>query len=159
MNRIRTTFAVVALGAVVASCGGGRDDELTAAAESQLAPLAAQVRDRASSFDPDGARVALEQLRGAVSELLAADRLGDDRADDILAAAADVEHRLATAPTTTTTTTTTTTAPPAPIVVPDDDDDGDDDERGAAPEDFEESRGKEPKEPKAPKGPKERRED
>jgi hypothetical protein len=128
MTAMRASLAVLLIGALLASCGGGGDDELTADAEQRLAPLVQQVRDRAGSFDPDGARVALAELRGAVAELRGDDQLGDDRAAAILATAADVEHRLSLAPTTTTTTTTTTTAPPpppAPVVAPEDDASGD----------------------------------
>jgi hypothetical protein len=113
-RRTRTAAAVVVLGVLAACCGGGGDD-LTRRAEARLAPLVDQMRARAGSFDPDGAQLALAELRAQVAVLRERGGIGDDRAAEILAMAVEVERRLVLAPTTTTTTTTTTLPPPPPV--------------------------------------------
>jgi hypothetical protein len=112
VNRTATAFAltvVVALALVLGACGDSGND-LSQDASRKLVPLVGSVRQAAQSFDPDGAARALADLRRQVDRLRAKGEISEGRTNEILAAAARVEARLALAP--TTTTTTTTTSPP-----------------------------------------------
>jgi hypothetical protein len=105
---------LVTLALSLSACGGASND-ISANARDQLAPMVAEVRRLASSYDPYGALLALGRLRDTVVTLHNRGELGDDRAVAIFSAARDVERKLASAPTTTTTTTSTTLPPvPAP---------------------------------------------
>lgn len=104
---------------LLAACGGesgGISDETSRSLQSQVQ----SIRQSAQSFDPDGVARGLAELRASVAELKAQGELDDERAAEILAAAADVEAQIDVVP-------TTTTAPPPP---PPDEDEDDDDDKG-----------------------------
>jgi hypothetical protein len=109
--------AFVALALHACSSGGGQA-RLSTGAQRQLAPMVQTVRQAAETNDPAGAAAALDDLRRTVATLERAGSIDPSRADAILAAAAQVEGRLALVPTTTTTTTTTTRPLPSLPSVP-----------------------------------------
>ncbi len=96
---------------VVTSCGGGSD--MSDGASQRLDAIVERVRDASEHWSPSDATAALADLRREVSDLHRAGKVSDERAAQLLSAAAAVESHLDLVPT-TTTTTTTTTAPPAP---------------------------------------------
>ena len=105
---LRIRPAVVAAGLVaMAACGGGSPAISDGAARSLQADVQA-VRQAARSFDPAGVETGLVDLRTSVAQLKADGEIDDERAAEILAAAADVEALVDEVP-------TTTTAPP-PVV-------------------------------------------
>jgi hypothetical protein len=133
---MKVIAAAMVIALIAVACGGD-DNQMLGDARARLAPLVQEVRNRVESFDPDGARSALAGVRETVATLRAEDAIDEQRASEILAAAADVENRLTLTPTTTTsTTTTTTTTAPSTVPAPDDEDrTGDDRGKGNDGED------------------------
>jgi hypothetical protein len=120
---MRARLGPAAAGAAVsvmllAACG---DDApgISEEASNNLQYQVEAVRASAQSFDPAGVEHRLGELRASVAQLEAEGELDDERAAEILAAAADVEARIDLVP-------TTTTAPPPPPPPPEDDEDDDD---------------------------------
>ncbi|MGQ0805774.1 MAG: hypothetical protein ACT4PI_18190 [Actinomycetota bacterium] len=110
----RGVLGIAASLALLAACGGasgGISEETSRSLGSQVQA----VRQSAQSFDPAGVERGLAELRASVAQLKADGELDDERAAEILAAAADVEAQIDVVP-------TTTTAPPPPPVEDDDDD-------------------------------------
>ena len=102
---------------MLAACGSdepGLSEEASAGLQFQVQAI----RDAAESFDPAGVEQGLADLRTSIGQLQEQDMIDEDRAAEILDAAADVEALVDEVP---TTTTTTTTLPPPPVE--DDDDD------------------------------------
>lgn len=108
--------AAASLVVLLAACGSessGLSDE----ASQNLQYQVEAVRQSAQSFDPAGVEQRLAELRALVARLNEEGELDDERAAEILAAAADVEAQVDVVP-------TTTTAPPPPP--PDEDEDDED---------------------------------
>jgi hypothetical protein len=120
--RCRAALPAVLIALALGACGGNDGGEITDGARASLTPLVANVRNSAESFDPDGAAHALTTVRQEVERLRASGDIGEGRAQEILAAAVQVERRLELAPTTTTTTTTTVTTRPPVVTEPPKDD-------------------------------------
>ena len=112
MKRAAGCVMFVAVALTAAACGGGVDNTFTNEARNELGPLVSQVRSRAEGYDPNGAALALNDVRRAVVDLRNRGAIGNDRADAILASIHDVRQQLGNVPTTTTTTTTTSPPPP-----------------------------------------------
>jgi len=108
MKTHRAWFHAVLVAGIVLAVGacGVNDMALDRGAEERLAPLAADVAAAAHSSNPDGVRLALVNLENTVRELRRQDRVGEVRANAILAVAKKLEANLRLIPTTTTTTTT-----------------------------------------------------
>ncbi len=104
MRRLVVLIALAILPAACATTNSG----LSQTARAKLTPLVQQVRQATESFDSDAARRALADVRATVATLRRRGAITQSKADEILAAAAEVESRLALTPTTSTTTTTTT---------------------------------------------------
>jgi len=104
MRLTRPAFGALALVIVASGCGSSAS--MSDSARRRLDSLVASVRSAAVSRD--GARVdaALASLRNSVHGYEQSGDISRQRASEILAAAAQVESRLAPFATTTTTTTT-----------------------------------------------------
>lgn len=135
--RVRAAVLVV-MAIALSACGN--DDDITAVgdvAAIELAGRVEQVRSAAEAGEVGTARDRLAEVSAAAQDLRDRGELTADEEARILAAAAEVEQRLALIPTTTTTTATTssqtTTTPTTTNTTPprdDEDRDGDDGGRG-----------------------------
>lgn len=96
----RVGLMVLFVGMASVACGG---PQMTEQAADHLATHAAAVRAGAGSGNRAVAEDALDRLRAAVSDLRARGALAEDKAAEILAAAARVAGALDVMPTTTTT--------------------------------------------------------
>ncbi len=96
---------------LLAGCGGPSSG-ISAPVRARLAPLVQQVRNAASSMNPEGAQQALTELRIAVAAYQHQGDIGAADAARILAAADGVQRELALVPTTARPTTTTAAATP-----------------------------------------------
>ena len=109
------TVAVMVLGMVsLAPACGTSSPAMSSEAERQLQTQVQAVRSAAENRDRTHADLALGELRTSVATLRRDGKLTAAKANDILAAAADVETQLAAIPATTTSTTTALTAPAPP---------------------------------------------
>jgi hypothetical protein len=110
-DRWRAVLGAVAIGAIVAGCGGGgvTGPSMTSGAAQQLGTDVAAVHAAVASGDRSQAVQALATLQSAVASLRRQGQVTATKAAAILGAAVEVEAQLGFMPTTTTTTTTSTT--------------------------------------------------
>lgn len=127
MRRAAAALALVAVAAVLpAACGD--DHTISDTAAAQLQPKVTEIRELVDDRQPEQAAVRLAELRTAVETLRQQGEIDAQRADEVLAAVAEVEQQLGSITTTTTVTTTTTApAPPSTSSGPNRDRDRDDD--------------------------------
>ena len=99
---------------LLAGCGGS--DGVSSSARARLGSLVEQVRHAAEARDPQAARLSLTGVRQEVAADTKNGTIDSSSAAEILAAAGEVENRLAllasAIPATARTTTSTTVAPP-----------------------------------------------
>ncbi|HEX2030049.1 MAG TPA: hypothetical protein VHL78_01420 [Actinomycetota bacterium] len=121
--------AVVPLATAVALASCASPGDLSSAAAQDLRAHVAAVRASAEAMDPAAASGQLEELRGAVGHWLEAGELDRARAEEILAAADDVESALGllAAPAEPPPADDPVEEPEDEAREPEDDDDGDDD--------------------------------
>lgn len=118
MRRLVRTVPAVVASMVLVACGGS---DLSPGAASRLQHEVAELRGAAAAGDADAAERELDQLRTLVDDLLRADEISEQRAREILDAAAAVEEELpALEP----------PPPPPPPAEDDEDDDEDGEGRG-----------------------------
>jgi len=105
--------AIMVLGVVslAPACGTSSTPAISSQAERQLQAQVQAVRTAAENRDRTHADLALGELRTSVATLRRDGKVTAAKANNILAAAADVETQLAAIPTTTTSTTTPVTTP------------------------------------------------
>jgi len=118
--RLRPAAAGAAVSVMLLAACGDDAPGISEETSGRLQYQVEAVRASAQSFDPAGVERRLAELRASVAELTAGGELDDERAAEILAAAADVESLVGVVP-----TTTTAPPPPPPPVVEDDKDDDD----------------------------------
>ena len=118
-------LAPLAIGLILLAACGSDSPAIDEDAARGLQMQVQAIRNSAQSFDPAGVESGLADVRASVAQAKEEGLINDDRAAEILAAAADVEALIGEVP---TTTTTTTTLPP-----PVDDDDKDDKGKGKGP--------------------------
>jgi hypothetical protein len=132
-----TMVSALLLAAGFLACGG-EEKGLSDQAVSDLQARVARVRAAAGAGDRAGAGREVAAVRGAVDRYRGQGQISAGRAADVLAAAGEVEARLALlaaptptpAPTPAPATTTTTTANRAPIDAGDGTDDENRDKKG-----------------------------
>jgi hypothetical protein len=113
---IAVMLASALTAALLAGCGSS-SPAISDDASRQLDLQVVAVQNAAAALDRARAEGALADVRKAVTDLRARNKISADRAAKARDAAAAVEARLQSIPTTTsttTTTTTTTTTPPPP---------------------------------------------
>jgi hypothetical protein len=110
-KQLVTSMVAAALAALVLVGCGSSSPGISEDASQQLELRVEAVRNAAAARDRNGAEAALADLRRSVDALRSRDEVSNDRATEILDAAATVEARLQSIPTTTTTTTTTLPPP------------------------------------------------
>ncbi|MGH2723701.1 MAG: hypothetical protein ACRDI0_05450 [Actinomycetota bacterium] len=119
---------VLLLAAAVALAGCAGAGGLAPGASRDLQDRVAAVRGSVEELDGQAAAARLDELRRAVDEWLGAGELDPGRADEILAAAADVEAALALLPEPPVEQPSPTPTPQPEATVDDDEDDDDDDD-------------------------------
>lgn len=117
MTRHRWLALVVAV--ALGACGSGKAD-VSDVARNELAPRVAEIRELADAKQADHVRAKLAELRLMIDDLLQRGELTGQGADDIRAAAANIESQL--------NLITTTTQPPPPQDEGDDEHDEEDEE-------------------------------
>jgi hypothetical protein len=128
--------AVTILAAVLASCGSGG---LAPRAARDLAGRYELLADAVNAGDGDEALRALRQLERAVDDLRSSGAIDDARAEEILAAVADVRSELRLLPTTSPSVEPSpsvvepTPISPSPVLPEDDEGDGDDGDEADGP--------------------------
>ena len=107
----RFLAAVVGVTALVGAACGGDDPELSETGARELSSSVAELRAAAAARDAARVQAHLGVIRSTVGALQRSDDISEERAQEVLDSAVEVERSIRVI-----TTTTTTTAPPPPPV-------------------------------------------